>query len=149
MTPPPNPRPLPVPTPPPGGRVVHDRRPPRGPTPARADPGARGVVGPALGAREDTATFDRVAPVLPPLRAGLHREDVTAVARLLAANSELLLLATRALDHATDPRLEMRGPALLTLRRAIARVQLGLADLPDPGIAPRGVVRQDPRRPSL
>jgi hypothetical protein len=85
-------------------------------------------------------TFDRVAPLLPQFRAGLHREDVAAVARLLAQNSELLCLATSALEHATDTGLEIRGPAILTLRRAIARVHLGLADPPEPRIAPRGAV---------
>ena len=90
----------------------------------------------------ETLTFDRIAPALPRLRTGLLREDVAAVARKLAQNSELLLLATRALERAADPSLEIRGPAILTLRRAIARVSLGLADPPEPGAAPRGAVAQ-------
>lgn len=95
-----------------------------------------------MATQEESATFDRIAPALPGLRAGLHRENVAAVARMLAQNSELLLLATRALERAADPGLEIRGPAILTLRRAIARVSLGLADPPEPGLAPRGVLSQ-------
>lgn len=95
-----------------------------------------------MATKEESATFDRILPALPRLRASLHREDIAAVSRLLAQNTELMLLAARALEHATDTGLAVRGPALLTLRRAIARVHLGLADPPEPWVAPRGLVRQ-------
>ena len=86
--------------------------------------------------------FDTVTPLLPAIRKRLARHDVEGLARILGSDRTLLGLVTRALERAADPSLEIRGPAILTLRRAIARVNLGLADPPEPGAAPRGAVAQ-------
>lgn len=90
--------------------------------------------------------FDRVEPMLPQLRVALRRGDVSGLAALLAATTELLLLARAALDRAEDPALGMGPVARITLRRALASATLGMGT-PSPPIrrrrqGPRGAVRQ-------